>query len=81
MRSRIELQVERRGLHRLLLGGREAGEGVGEGVGDAEVHQNTRLPQAMSPFGDIGGHTPSRSHIRFLRRDAARVDPGPGLSW
>ena len=73
MRSRIELQVERRGLHRLLLGGREAREGVGEGVGDAEVHQNTRLPQAMSPFGDIRGTHPfAIAHPVFASRCGAR---------
>ena len=37
--GRIDLKVERRGLDRLLLVARQAGEAVGEGVGDAEVHR------------------------------------------
>ncbi len=42
--GRVDLQVERRGFDGLLLVAREAGETVGEGVGDAEVHQLTASP-------------------------------------
>jgi hypothetical protein len=35
---RVQLQVERRGFDRLLLVAGQAGQAVGEGVGDAEVH-------------------------------------------
>ena len=36
---RVHLQVERRCLHRLLLVAGQLGKAVGEGVGDAELHQ------------------------------------------
>ena len=36
---RVHLQVERRRLDRLLLVAGQLGEAVGEGVGDAELHQ------------------------------------------
>src|SRR5665213_2838844 len=43
-RRGIYLQIEGDGLHRLLLGRRQAGEGVGEGGGDAEFHQGAAQP-------------------------------------
>ena len=36
--GRIDLQIERGGLHGFLLVAGEASEAVGEGVGDAEIH-------------------------------------------
>ena len=43
--GRIELQVERRRLDGLLLVAGQPGEAVGEGVGDAEIHQEFRSPE------------------------------------
>ena len=43
---RVHLQVERRGLDRLLLVAGQLREAVGEGVGDAELHSYRRFPQS-----------------------------------
>ena len=54
--GRIELQVHYRQLDGLLLLRRQAGEGGGEGVGDAKVHQ--RFTERSVPgFTNIHGNT------------------------
>ncbi len=40
---RVHLQVERRGLDRLLLVAGQPGEAVGEGIGDAELHPSRSM--------------------------------------
>jgi hypothetical protein len=43
----VELEVEGRGLHGLLLFAGQLGEAVGEGVGDAELHMELRPPGVL----------------------------------
>ena len=38
---RVHLEVEGRGLNRLLLVAVQAGEAVGEGIGDEELHEKS----------------------------------------
>ncbi len=46
---RVDLQVKRRGFDPLLLVAGQACQAVGEGVGDAKVHQNARETPAFMP--------------------------------
>jgi hypothetical protein len=58
--GRVELKIERRRLHRLLLVAGEARETVGESVGDPEFHGNSLPPP----------HPEERRRRRRVSKDA-----------
>jgi len=68
---RVHLQVERRGLHHLLLVAGQLRETVGEGVGDAELHQ-ARVPVNVRALAKFPGR-PHRAVTMVKCRPRKRI--------
>ena len=85
---RIHLEVERRGLHRLLLVAGQLREAVGEGVGDSELHPSRSvviaartLPRRLRRLIDRWNHPPGRiSHVFETRFGLSPADASEDLA-